>query len=120
MLISLQNVSRQITIYLGIFILTAGIIGCSLNLIVFLSLKTFRQSSCAFLLTVMSAVCISQLITGLLPYIVNNGFAYDLTQTSIFYCKFRWYLLQFSILTTFTCMSLSTLDQYLAICTRIQ
>jgi hypothetical protein len=66
----------------------------------------------------MSVVCTGYLITGFLPSILNNGFGYDLTQGSTVYCKFRWYLLQFCTLTTFTCISLATIDQFFATCPR--
>ena len=117
---TLTVLSNQLTIYLGITTLISGIIGGTLNLIVFLSLKTFRQSSCAFLLTMMSAVCIGQLSTGLLYYIMSTGFAYDVARMSMFYCKLRWYILQFSVLTTFTCISLAAVDQFFATCSRPQ
>ena len=71
-----------------------------------------------FFLTVMSVVCIGNLITGLLTTILSSGFGYDLTLASTGYCKFRWYLLQFCTLTTFTCVSLATIDQFLATCPR--
>jgi hypothetical protein len=48
--------SEQMVIYVGIFFFIAGSIGGPLVLIVFLSLKTFRQSSCAFYLIIMSIV----------------------------------------------------------------
>ena len=74
--------------------LIAGVIGGFFNIIVFLSLQTFRQSSCAFYLTIMSIVNIGQLFTGLLSRIMISGFDIDWTVTSLFYCKFRYYCFQ--------------------------
>jgi len=112
---SLSNlVSIQVTIYLGIPILITGIIGGILNIIVFLSLKTFRQNSCAFYLMIMSIVNIGNLITGLLSRIMISGFNMDWTQSTIFYCKFRPYCLQSCISISFTCMCLATINQFLA------
>ena len=108
--------AQQVTIYMGIPIFIAGIIGEILSFIVFLSLKTFRQSSCAFYLTVMSFVNIGHLFTGLLPRIMINGFNIDWTQISLFYCKFRIYILQLCTLISFTCMCLATIDQFFATC----
>ena len=98
--------------YMGIPILVSGLLGETLNTIVFLSLETFRQSSCAFYLTVMSFVNIGQLLTSLFPRIMTNGFGVDWTETSSFYCKFRIYILQFSALMSCTCMCLATVDQF--------
>ncbi|CAF4308738.1 unnamed protein product, partial [Adineta steineri] len=61
---SLNFIAQQMTIYLGIPILISGLIGGLINVIVFLSLQTFRQNSCAFYLTVMSIVNIGHLSTG--------------------------------------------------------
>jgi hypothetical protein len=109
-------VSRSVTIYFGIPVLVAGFIGNIFNLIVFLSLNTFRQNSCAFYLTVLSAVNNGQLITGLLSRIMISGFDIDWTQSSVFYCKCRAYLFQFCALTSFVCTCLATIDQFLATC----
>jgi hypothetical protein len=110
----LTTVSRQVTIYLGIPIFIIGVIGGILNIIVFLSLKTFRQSSCAFFLTVMSFVNIGQLLTSLLSRIMITGFNTDWTERSPSYCKFRYYCLEVCGLTSYTCMCLATIDQFLA------
>ncbi|CAF2527805.1 unnamed protein product [Rotaria sp. Silwood2] len=76
---SLANASQQVTLYLGQPILIFGIIGGIFNLIVFLNLKTFRQSSCAFYLIVMSCVNIGQSLTGYLSRIMITGYNIDWT-----------------------------------------
>lgn len=108
--------TQEITIYMGIPILCAGIIGETLNCIVFLSLKTFRENSCVFYLTIMSFVNIGQLLTSLLPRILLNGFYINWSQDSSWYCKFRIYILQLCTLMSYTCMCLATIDQYFATC----
>ena len=114
----LEYVTNTITIYVGIFLLITGTIGNSLNLIVFLSLKTFRENPCAFYLTVMSAMNIGQLLTGLLSRILIVGFRIDWTQTSLFFCKFRLFSFPTTSLISFSCICLATIDQFLATCTR--
>ncbi len=111
---SLANASQQVFLYLGQSSLVAGMIGGILNLMVFLSLKTFRQSSCAFYFTVMSCVDVGQLLTGYLSRIMITGYAIDWTQTSLFYCKFRWFFFQAFTLVSYACMCFATIDQYLA------
>ncbi|CAF1016202.1 unnamed protein product [Adineta ricciae] len=115
---SLILAAQQATIYFGIPILIAGVTGNFLNLVVFLSLRTFRQSSCAFYLTIMSFLNIGQLISGLLTRIIINGYRNDWINSSAFYCKFRLYSLIVTALISLTCMCLATIDQYLATCPR--
>jgi uncharacterized protein YqgC (DUF456 family) len=111
---SLAFASQQLVIYIGFFIFIAGIIGGPLVLIVFLSLKTFRQNSSAFYLTVMSFVNTLHLFTGLLTYIMINGFGVSWTNMSLFFCKFRPFSTQLCILMSFTSMCFATIDQFLA------
>ena len=108
--------SQKVTIYLGIPILIAGIIGSLINIIVFRSIKIFRQNSCVFYLTIMSIVNIGQLLTGFLFRIMIGGFNIDWTQYSIFYCKFGWYCLYVCALMSITCMCFATIDRFLASC----
>ncbi|CAF1004065.1 unnamed protein product [Adineta steineri] len=111
---------KQITLYLGTFTLVVGVIGGLLNIIVFLSLKTFRESSSAFYLTIMSIVNIGQLLTGLLSRIMNSGFGIDWTLASLFYCKFRLYCFNICASISMTCICLAIIDQYLATSSRAQ
>lgn len=108
----------EISIYFGIPLLIAGLLGGCLNVIVFLSLRTFRRNSCAFYLVTMSSVDCGQLFTGLLSRIMISGFDIDWTTTSAFYCKFRYFIFQTCALISLTCLCLATMDQYLATCSR--
>ncbi|CAF1476958.1 unnamed protein product [Adineta steineri] len=111
---------KQVIIYCGIPVFAAGVLGCSLNMLVFLSLKTFRQSSCVFYLTVMSMVNIGTLFLGFFPRIMVSLFSTDGTEISLFYCKARLYFSQIFIGTSLSCYCLATIDQYFATCTRLQ
>ena len=111
---SLTTISQQISIYYGIPVLVAGLSGGVLNTLVFLSLRTFRQSSCAFYLTIMSIVTSWPIIHRSTFSIMISGYDIDWTTTSPFYCKFRYFLLQTCTLISYTCICLATIDQYLA------
>jgi len=115
---SLAFIGKQVTIYGGITVLIAGVIGGLFDIIVFLSLRTFRQSSCAFYLTIMSIVNVGQLLTVVLSQTMLNLYGSDGTDTSLFYCKCRFYLSVVCILTSLTCFCLATIDQYCATCSR--
>ncbi|CAF0711700.1 unnamed protein product [Adineta steineri] len=113
---SLNFASQQVVIYVGFFIFIGGVIGNPLTLLVFLSLRTFRESSCAFYLIAMSTINICHLFTGTFTYIMINGFKINWLNMSIFYCKFRAFYVQFCILTSFSCMCLAIIDQFMATC----
>ncbi|CAF1362437.1 unnamed protein product [Adineta steineri] len=110
-------IGKQVTKYVGIPIFVSGVVGGLLNLAVFFSLRTFRQSSCAFYLTIMSFVNIGQLFSGFLPLrIIYSLLNVNGTETSLFFCKFQVYLSQLCIGASFTCFCLAIIDQYLATC----
>jgi hypothetical protein len=115
---SFAVVAQKVCIYFGIPMLIIGTIGGLLNVIVFISLQTFRQSSSAFYLTIMSIVNVGQLATGLLVRIMITGFDIDWTQTSLFFCKLRYFIFPICSLISFTSISLATIDQYFATCSR--
>ncbi|CAF2151322.1 unnamed protein product [Rotaria magnacalcarata] len=116
----MAQLSQVMTIYVGSTIYIAGITGGFLNILVFLTLRTFNEKSCGFYLIAMSFVNIGNLTTGLLSRILISGFHLDWTLISPFYCKFRWYGLQFGVLTSFTCTCLAATDQYLSTNSRIE
>lgn len=93
-----------------------GVVGDLLTIVVFLSLKTFRDNSCSFYLLLMSIFNIINLCWGLLSRILMTGFGIDWTLTSSLYCSFRWFCLYIGILSSFTMISLATIDQYLSTC----
>ena len=111
---SLALTSQRIITYMGMTSVVLGTLGGVLNIIVFLSLKTFRESSSAFYLTVMSFFNVGHLINGQLSRVLITGFGISMTQTSLFYCKFRPFGIQLFSYTSFTCMCLATIDQFLA------
>lgn len=115
---TLPFIGKQIIIYCGTPIFAAGIIGVLLNTVVFLSLRTFRQNSCAFYLTIMSIANIGPIFLGLLSRIMIALLGFDGTEESLFYCKARLYFTHICIGTSLTCMCLATIDQYLATCSR--
>jgi hypothetical protein len=69
---------------------------------------------------IISIVDMGYLITGLLTFIMINGFGIYWTNQSRFYCKFRGGCVHICILIAFTCLSLATIDQFLATCSSIR
>lgn len=119
-MLSLAYISQQVAIYCGIGILGFGLVGNILNCVVFISLRTFRESPCGFYLIVMSLYNIGQLMTSVFSRVMITGFAIDWTQTSWLFCKLRTGILHLCTLSSFTCMCLATIDQYMVTCSRHQ
>jgi len=111
---SANLVKQEITIYFGIPIVVMGVIGGCLNIITFLSLKTFRQSSCAFYLTLKSIFDVGELLLNAVPFIVRWGFKTDWGASSLFFCKIRSYMFSTTTLSSMTYLCLAIIDQYLA------
>ncbi|CAF1050668.1 unnamed protein product [Adineta ricciae] len=116
----LALIGTQTVIYVGSITFVIGTIGGLLNIIVFLSLKTFRLSPCGFYLLIMSIANIGEMITGLLSRILNAAFDIDWSLTSLFYCKVRLYFYQVCALISLTCICLASIDQYVSTCSRSQ
>jgi len=115
---SLKYSSQQILVYFGFFVVITGLIGNVFNIIIFTSLKTFRETTCAFYLTIASLVNIFQLLAGLLFRILSNVYNIDGTKTSIFLCKTRMSILLAAVLISLTCMCFAAADQYASITAR--
>ncbi|UJR17663.1 hypothetical protein I4U23_004559 [Adineta vaga] len=113
---SVSFLETMLTNYIGIPIFIAGTVGNLLNILVFTSLRTFRQSSCVISLTFMSALNIGQLMSGLLPRLLNTLFSINGTESSLFYCKFRPYIFHVCTVSSLSCLCLAAFDQYCATC----
>lgn len=110
----------QNIIYAGTAIIIDGVLSEIANVIIFISLWTYRQSSSVFYLTIVSIVNIVQLLTGLLSRVFITAVGVDWTETSLGYCKIRNYLFQACAIISPTCLSLATIDQFLATSARPQ
>ncbi len=115
---SLKLAANESTIYGGFFLFIVGMIGNILNIIVFTSLKTFRETSAAFYMTATSTVNIFQLVVGLLSRILITGYNIDPTQSSDFLCKGRGFTLTATMLIIFTYKCFTVIDQYLSLTNR--
>jgi hypothetical protein len=111
---SLDFARKQVTIYGGTSMIVTGVLGGLLNTIVFLSLSTFRQSSCAFYLTIMSILNTTELLTDVLSRVTLSIYNTDGTDTSLIYYKFRSFFTQVCTVISLTCFCLATIDQYCA------
>ncbi|CAF1281172.1 unnamed protein product [Didymodactylos carnosus] len=111
----LNEISRQLTIYVGLFVFILGTVGSLLNIYIFLSKKSFRSNSCAVYLLCASIYDLLYLFNAVLPRILT-AFNIDPTTTSSVYCKLKFYLtLQFS-LAAITFVLLAAVNRWLCSC----
>jgi hypothetical protein len=104
---------QQITVYFGFFILITGLIGGILSVITFTTLKTFRETTCAFYLTLASIFGMGQIMTGLFVRILSDGFSVDPRKISWF-CKIYFFVSGWCLAVWLTSICLATIDQFLS------
>lgn len=112
-IMSLVYISQQITIYGGFFLLVTGLIGNSINVLVFLTVRTYSTTPCSFYFLVVSIDNIVFLTINLIPRILITGYGIDLTRTSLVWCKARNYFLGALSLISFAIVYLPSIDQFL-------
>jgi hypothetical protein len=109
---TLRFAAQQVNIYLGLFICITGIFGGLLNIIVFTTLRTFRETTCGIYLTAASIYNLGQSLSVVFR-VFNTGFGYGPFSSPIF-CKFRFFAAQYFGLVSLTSMCMATIDQFLS------
>ncbi|CAF5053362.1 unnamed protein product, partial [Rotaria sp. Silwood1] len=108
------TVAEYYTIYTGFITLFFGIIG-NISLIFVLSrLRIFRGNPSAFYLITESITNLFQMAVLLTSRIAMNGFATDLTQTILFWCRLRSLFRVYFTLKPLSIICFSAIDQYLS------
>ncbi|CAF1079850.1 unnamed protein product [Adineta steineri] len=111
---SLSYIGTQLTIYVGSTILIAGILGNGINIFIFSSVRTYRNTPSTFYFLVGSIHNLLYLAINLTFRIVSVGSGFDLTRTSLAWCRARSFFLSTCSAISFTCSCLATIDQFLA------
>lgn len=112
---NLQFATGQVNLYGCFFIFITGIFGTLLNIVVFTTLKTFRQTTCAFYLVTASIANIG-ILSVMLLRIIYDGFGNGSNYPPLL-CKFRSFLTQYGVLMSLTSMCLATFDQFISMTT---
>ncbi|CAF1173536.1 unnamed protein product [Rotaria sp. Silwood1] len=108
------NISLKYNIYVSLLIAIIGLIGNSLNIIVFTNLKLFRKNQCIFYLIIEAIANIGQLIILLSLRILLVLYGSDLSQYSFIWCKFRSMVIQIFLLPSILTVCCMTFDQFLS------
>ena len=109
---SLSYISQQFTIYVGLFFIIIGVVGNTINIWIFSSVRSYRTAPCTFYFLIASIYNFAYITINLPFRILSIGFGIDLTQRSIFLCKFRQICLSSFCLISLSCACLSTIDQF--------
>ncbi|CAF1388516.1 unnamed protein product [Adineta steineri] len=106
------DVTAKYSLYSGTIICSLGIVGNTINILVFTQLKLFRNNRCAFYLTVESISNIFYLLFSLTIYILISIYGNDGTGSSLTWCKLRYTVAQTFVLITFTMICCTAADEY--------
>ncbi|CAF0931774.1 unnamed protein product [Adineta ricciae] len=117
---SLFYIRSQFATYVSIPICILCSISELFSIIVFLSLKTFRQSSCAFYLMSMSVFNFIRLVFGTSLIIISTAFPINWTPALLYYCQLRTSIIGLCYLGAITTLCLAVIDQYFATSARPQ
>jgi hypothetical protein len=110
---SLLYIGQQFTIYSGICLLIAGIVGNAINVWILSSVRIYRTTPCTFYFLVASIDNILYILINLITRILNVGYGIDFTRTSNIWCKIREFLLVTPTTISITCVCLAAIDQFL-------
>ncbi|CAF0847026.1 unnamed protein product, partial [Adineta ricciae] len=108
-LVSIQNLITQYT-FLVIFIL--GNISNLANILVFLQ-KSLRTNACSWYFACVSLGHLVFLYFGCFTRIITAWSGYDLSRTSIIYCRIRIYFLTISLLTARCFLCFISIDRWM-------
>jgi hypothetical protein len=104
-----QMFARCVGIPLFIF----GVIGNILNIAIFVTVHTYRDTPCTFYLMASSVAGTMQLLGAIISRIVIMGFGYDHTGTSLIWCKCRQFIIATYVPLQLTYEAWAIIDQFL-------
>ncbi|CAF0865166.1 unnamed protein product [Adineta steineri] len=104
--------ATQYSLYTGYAMLSFGVIGNVLNLLVFTQLKQFRTNRCAFYITMESIFNVIFQFLSISLTILTSIYGDDRTGRSLIWCKFRYILGQTCGLATFCMICITAVDQF--------
>ena len=110
---TIEAVSRQYVMYSTPIIILTGLIGHTINLLVFTGIKPFRCNQSIFYLMVDSIINCVQLLIPLLSRSLVTGYAIDVLKSSSLFCKIRQTTAFVCTLLSFNVICFASLNQYL-------
>ncbi|CAF2344801.1 unnamed protein product [Rotaria sp. Silwood2] len=116
---TLNYISQQLNIYLGLFMLSFGIIGAFWNILSFRHYSLRSSSYCTYMLfaSITSLIHIS---FALSDRVIEKGFKIHWTANSASWCKIRYYVANCTSLITLSCFVFSAIDRFFSTCRQIK
>ncbi len=112
-MVSWRSIAVSYAQYFGIPALTLGILGDVLNILIFLTVRTYHQTPSTFYLLCAVIGNFIHLTVPITTRILSIGFNNDLTRSSLVWCKFRQFIIATYPPLALACESLVTIDQFL-------
>ncbi|CAF0783129.1 unnamed protein product [Adineta steineri] len=116
---TLNYISRQLNIYLGLFMFIFGLIGSCWNILIFRHYSLRLSSYCTYIL-ILSIASLIQLLFNLSDRIIDQGFGIHWTIYNIAWCKLRYYIAQCTSLIALSCLVYSSIDRFFSTCHQIK
>jgi hypothetical protein len=110
--LKILQIASQYWIYAGCITFTTGIVGNTINILVFTNLKAFRNNRCAFYLTIESISNFLYQFFSITLTILISLYGNDLTSNSLIWCKFKYLLAESFGLITFYMICFQAVDQF--------
>lgn len=109
---SLTYIGDQLFVYFGSLFLVTGIVGNTINVFVFLAVRRYRTKPCTFYFLIASVDNILYISIFLIARIVAAANEFDLTRTSLAWCRARAFFAASLSPISLTCSCLAIIDQY--------
>ena len=109
---SLMYATEQTAIFLAVFLIIIGIVGNSINILVFSSIRSYRSSPSRFYFLIASIFNLLYVSINLTTRLLITGYGVDLTRTSLPWCKMRTFFIYTLSTVSITCSYLATIDQF--------
>ncbi|CAF1394314.1 unnamed protein product [Adineta steineri] len=114
MAIDILRFTQKYSLYSNSFTFIIGTIGNLLNILVFTTLKLFRNNQCVLYVVTESIANIFQLTIFALIFILIALYQTDPATSSLFWCKFRGMMVTLCTLISFSTICFSASHQYLS------
>lgn len=112
MVMSFIYISQQCVIYLGIIMIIVGVIGNTINILVFTSVRNYRTTPSTFYYLIGSIQEVIVLLVNVGMRVAFEGFVLELGRTSPALCKIRRYLYGVLSAIPLCYACLATMDQF--------
>ena len=110
----IQSIMDGLTIYGNISLLAIGLIGNTLNILVFATLRLFHKNPSAFCVLIESMANLGQMLTSSVTHILSFGFGISASTNSLFWCKTKNVAQQCFNLLFMGSICFAALDQFLS------